>query len=154
MHDYSVMSYFYTVDGVMYDENDQIVEEPEEYGNEEYQNFKKEFQQKTYLTLCIEQPLDTILSQQDNIVIYDDRSDSYEYSHLSKREKKKYINYLHVKKEKDSPITLKKALTEIMNHEFYSANNKITSENFNHIFLEDIYNGNPNSNQYEVFLGS
>ena len=147
------MSYF-SVDGVMYDENDQIVEQSEEYGNEEYKKFKKEFESKTYLTLCIEQPLDTILSQQDNIVIYDDRSYSYEYSHLSKSDQQKYINYLHVKKDNDSSITLKKALTEMMNHEFYSKNNKITSENFDHIFLEDIYSANPNSIQFEVFLGS
>uniref|UniRef100_A0A6C0BV04 Uncharacterized protein n=1 Tax=viral metagenome TaxID=1070528 RepID=A0A6C0BV04_9ZZZZ len=74
--------------------------------------------------------------------------------HIYLKERRKNINYLHIKKDKDSPITLKKALTEMMNHEFYSIDNKITSENFDHIFLEDIYNGNPNSIQFEVFLGS
>jgi hypothetical protein len=42
----------------------------------------------------------------------------------------------------------------MMNHEFYSINNKITSEIFDHIFLEDIYSATPNSIQFEVFLGS
>ena len=54
----------------------------EEYGDEEYKKFKRIFEKKTYLMLCIEEPLDTIISEDKDIVIYDNRKDYYEYSEL------------------------------------------------------------------------
>ena len=145
------MSNFYK-DGIMYDENDKEVE-IEEYGDEEYKKFRDEFESKSYLRLCIEEPLSTIISSEENIVIYDDRSSCYEYSGLPKSESCKYINYLHIRAKNHEVITLKQVLTEIMNCYFYSVNNKEKYEYFNHVFLESI-NRKPNTIQYELFLGS
>ena len=146
------MSTFYTKDGIMYDENDEEVE-IEEYGDEEYKKFRDEFAAKSYLTLCIEEPLNTIISVEENIVIYDDRSNCYEYSDLPESERCKYINYLHIKAKDNEVITLKQVLTEIMNCDFYSVNNKEKYEYFNHVFLEKIVR-KPDTIQYELWLGS
>jgi len=145
------MSYFFK-DGIMYDENDKEVE-IEEYGDEEYKKFRDEFESKSYLRLCIEEPLDTTISSEENIVIYDDRSNCYEYSDLPESERCKYINYLHIKAKNHEVITLKQVLTEIMNCDFYSVNNKEKSEYFNHVFLENIVR-KPDTIQYELWLGS
>ena len=147
------MSYF-CKDGIMYDENNKEVE-IEEYGDEEYKKFRDEFESKSYLRLCIEEPLSTIISSEENIVIYDDRSSCYEYSGLPKSESCKYINYLHIRAKNHEVITLKQVLTEIMNSDFYSVNNRETkdSEYFRHVFLESIAR-KPNTIQYELFLGS
>lgn len=107
------MSYF-CKDGIMYDENNKEVE-IEEYGDEEYKKFRDEFESKSYLRLCIEQPLNTPISSEENIVIYDDRSNCYEYSDLPESERCKYINYLRIKEKNHEVITLKQVLTEIMN---------------------------------------
>ena len=145
------MSYF-CEDGITYDENNKDVE-IEEYGDEEYKKFRDEFEDKTYLRLCIDKPLNTIISSEKNIVIYDDRSDSYEYSDLPKSERCKYINYLHIRAKNNEVITLKLVLTEIMNCYFYSVNNNEKSEYFNHIFLENITR-KQDTIQYELWLGS
>ena len=145
------MSYF-CEDGITYDENNKDVE-IEEYGDEEYKKFRDEFEDKTYLRLCIDKPLNTIISSEENIVIYDDRSDSYEYSDLPKSERCKYINYLHIRAKNNEVITLKQVLTEIMNCYFYSVNNNEKSEYFNHIFLENITR-KQDTIQYELWLGS
>ena len=97
------MSTFYTKDGIMYDENDKEVE-IEEYGDEEYKKFRDEFESKSYLRLCIEEPLSTIISSEENIVIHDDRSDCYEYSGLPKSESCKYINYLPIRAKNHEAI--------------------------------------------------
>tara|TARA_B110000208_G_C11777628_1_gene432659 strand:- start:1539 stop:1961 length:423 start_codon:yes stop_codon:yes gene_type:complete len=138
---------------VIYDENvgEGIIEE---YGDNEYIDFKDEFETKSYLSLCIEKPLDTIISEKTSIVIYDNRTDCYEYSNLSESEKKKYINYLHIKKKKGVPITLKRVLTEMMNNYFYSINNKEIYEYLNHVFLEEIYQSKKDSIYFDLFLGS
>ena len=146
------MSTFYTKDGIMYDENDEEVE-IEEYGDEEYKKFRDEFESKSYLRLCIEEPLDTTISSEENIVIYDDRSNCYEYSDLPESERCKYINYLHIKAKDNEVITLKQVLTEIMNCDFYSVNNNDKCESFDHVFLESIAR-KANTIQYELFLGS
>ena len=146
------MSYFYTKDGIMYDENDEEVE-IEEYGDEEYKKFRDEFESKSYLRLCIEEPLDTTISSEEKIVIHDDRSSCYEYSGLPESERCKYINYLHIKAKNHEVITLKQVLTEIMNCDFYSVNNKEKYEYFNHVFLEKIVR-KPDTIQYELWLGS
>ena len=145
------MSYFFK-DGIMYDENDKEVE-IEEYGDEEYKKFRDEFESKSYLRLCIEEPLDTTISSEENIVIHDDRSSCYEYSGLPKSESYKYINYLPIRAKNHEVITLKQVLTEIMNCDFYSVNNKEKYEYFNHVFLEKIVR-KPDTIQYELFLGS
>ena len=145
------MSYF-CKDGIMYDENNKVVE-IEEYGDEEYKRFRDDFESKSYLRLCIEEPLDTTISSEENIVIHDDRSSCYEYSGLPKSESYKYINYLPIRAKNHEVITLKQVLTEIMNCDFYSVNNKEKYEYFNHVFLESI-NRKPNTIQYELFLGS
>ena len=145
------MSYF-CEDGITYDENNKEVE-IEEYSDEEYKKFRDEFEDKTYLRLCIDKPLNTIISSEENIVIYDDRSDSYEYSDLPKSESCKYINYLHIRAKNNEVITLKHVLTEIMNCYFYSVNNNDISEYFNHIFLENITR-KQDTIQYELWLGS
>ena len=141
-------------DGIMYDENDKEVE-IEEYGDEEYKKFRDEFESKSYLRLCIEEPLNTTISSEENIVIHDDRSNCYEYSGLPESERCKYINYLHIKAKNHEVITLKQVLTEIMNCDFYSVNNEGTkdSEYFNHVFLENIAR-KPGTIQYELWLGS
>jgi hypothetical protein len=146
------MSKFYTINGIMYDEYDKVVE-IEEYGDEEYKQFRDEFESKTYLRLCIEQPLNTIISSEENIVIYDNRSNCYEYSDLPKSESHKYINYLHIRANNHELITLKQILTEIMNCDFYSVNNKEKYEYFNHVFLENITR-KQNTIHYELWLGS
>ena len=148
------MSNFYTKDGIMYDENDKEVE-IEEYGDEEYKKFRDEFESKSYLRLCIEQPLSTTISSEENIVIHDDRSSCYEYSGLPKSESYKYINYLPIRAKNHEAIKLKQVLTEIMNCDFYSVNNKETKdcEYFNHVFLENIAR-KPGTIQYELWLGS
>ena len=145
------MSYF-CKDGIMYDENDKEVI-IEEYGDEEYKKFRDEFESKSYLRLCIEEPLDTTISSEENIVIHDDRSSCYEYSGLPKSESYKYINYLPIRANNHEVITLKQVLTEIMNCDFYSVNNKEKYEYFNHVFLEKIVR-KPDTIQYELFLGS
>ena len=145
------MSYF-CKDGIMYDENDKEVI-IEEYGDEEYKKFRDEFESKSYLRLCIEEPLDTTISSEENIVIHDDRSSCYEYSGLPKSESYKYINYLPIRAKNHEVITLKQVLTEIMNCDFYSVNNKEKYEYFNHVFLEKIVR-KPDTIQYELFLGS
>tara|TARA_B100002019_G_C21077531_1_gene502100 strand:+ start:253 stop:708 length:456 start_codon:yes stop_codon:yes gene_type:complete len=151
------MSYFYTVDGVMYDENDQIVEEltePEEYGNEEYKKLKAEFQQKTYLVLCIEEPLDTVISYKDNIVLHDDHSEFYEFVHLPIPEAVKHMNDLYIERGNEEAITLRTVLKAMMNDYFYSIDNKERYEGFNHVFLESIDCLDPDTNQFSVCLGS
>ena len=148
------MSYFYTVDGVMYDINDQIVEEPEEYGNEEYKKLKAEFQQKTYLVLCIEEPLDTVISYKDNIVLHDDHSEFYEFSDLPVHEAVKHMNKLNIERGNEEAITLRTVLKAMMDDYFYSIDNKERYEGFNHVFLESIDCLNPDYNDYRVFLGS
>ena len=145
------MSYF-CKDGIMYDENNKVVE-IEEYGDEEYKRFRDDFESKSYLRLCIEEPLDTTISSEENIVIHDDRSSCYEYSGLPKSESYKYINYLPIRAKNHEVITLKQVLTEIMNCDFYSVNNKEKYEYFNHVFLEKIVR-KPDTIQYELFLGS
>ncbi len=145
------MSYFYK-DGIMYDENNKEIE-IEEYGDEEYKKFRDEVESKSYLRLCIYKPLNTIISSEENIVIYDDRSNCYEYSELPNSERCKYINYLHIKAKNHEVITLKQVLTEIMNCDFYSVNNKDKYEYFNHVFLENITR-KPDTIQYELWLGS
>ena len=147
------MSYF-CKDGIMYDENN-IEVKIEEYGGEEYKKFRDEFESKSYLRLCIEEPLNTTISSEENIVIHDDRSNYYEYSGLPESERCKYINYLHIRAKNHEVITLKQVLTEIMNSDFYSVNNRETkdSEYFRHVFLESIAR-KPNTIQYELFLGS
>ena len=147
------MSYF-CKDGIMYDENN-IKVKIDEYGGEEYKKFRDEFESKSYLRLCIEEPLNTTISSEENIVIHDDRSSCYEYSGLPKSESYKYINYLHIRAKNHEVITLKQVLTEIMNSDFYSVNNRETkdSEYFRHVFLESIAR-KPNTIQYELFLGS
>jgi len=144
------MSYF-CKDGIMYDENNKVVE-IEEYGDEEYKRFRDDFESKSYLRLCIEEPLDTTISSEENIVIHDDRSSCYEYSGLPKSESYKYI-YLPIRAKNHEVITLKQVLTEIMNCDFYSVNNKEKYEYFNHVFLEKIVR-KPDTIQYELFLGS
>jgi len=136
----------------MYDENNKVVE-IEEYGDEEYKRFRDDFESKSYLRLCIEEPLDTTISSEENIVIHDDRSSCYEYSGLPKSESYKYINYLPIRAKNHEVITLKQVLTEIMNCDFYSVNNKEKYEYFNHVFLEKIVR-KPDTIQYELFLGS
>ena len=145
------MSYF-CKDGIMYDENNKVVE-IEEYGDEEYKKFRDEFESKSYLRLCIEEPLNTIISSEENIVIHDDRSSCYEYSGLPESESCKYINYLPIRATSQEAITLKQVLTEIMNCDFYSVNNKEKCESFNHVFLEKIVR-KPDTIQYELWLGS
>jgi hypothetical protein len=148
------MSYFYTVDGVMYDENDQIVEEPEEYGNEEYRKLKAEFQQKTYLVLCIEEPLDTVISYKDNIVLHDDHSEYYEFSDLPVSEAVKHMNDLYIERGNEEAITLRTVLKAMMNDYFYSIDNKERYEGFNHVFLESIDCLDPDTTQFSMMLGS
>jgi hypothetical protein len=148
------MSYFYTVDGVMYDENDQIVEELEEYGNEEYRKLKAEFQRKTYLVLCIEEPLDTVISYKDNIVLHDDHSEFYEFSDLPVSEAVKHMNDLNIERGNEEAITLRTVLKVMMDDYFYSIDNKERYEGLNHVFLESIDCLDPDSNQFRVFLGS
>lgn len=128
-------------------------EEYIEYGDEEYKKFKRIFEKKTYLMLCIEEPLDTIISEDKDIVIYDNRKDYYEYSELPDNIKNKYVNYLHIRSN-NKPITLKDVLTSMMNDRFYSINNKPMYEYFNHTFLESIYKSKNSNMQYEIFLGS
>lgn len=128
-------------------------EEYIEYGDEEYKKFKSIFEKKTYLMLCIEEPLDTIISEDKDIVIYDNRKDYYEYSELPENIKNKYVNYLHIRSN-NKPITLKDVLTSMMNDRFYSINNKPMYEYFNHTFLENIYKSKNSNMQYELFLGS
>tara|TARA_B100000963_G_C22393937_1_gene565763 strand:- start:96 stop:497 length:402 start_codon:yes stop_codon:yes gene_type:complete len=128
-------------------------EEYIEYGDEEYKKFKGIFEKKTYLMLCIEEPLDTIISEDKDIVIYDNRKDYYEYSELPDNIKNKYVNYLHIRSN-NKPITLKDVLTSMMNDRFYSINNKPMYEYFNHTFLESIYKSKNSNMQYEIFLGS
>ena len=147
------MSHFYTINGIIYDENDKEVD-IEEYGDDEYKQFKDEFEDKSYLRLCIEQPLNTIISYEENIILYDNRSDCYEYYNLPDYEKQKYINYLRIKKDPDEYITLKTVLKAIMNDYFYSNDNKEIYRYLNHIFLESFSNDKENSIQFEVFLGS
>ena len=148
------MSYFYTVDDVMYDENDQIVEELEEYGNEEYRKLKAEFQRKTYLVLCIEEPLDTVISYKDNIVLHDDHSEFYEFSGLPVSEAVKHMNDLYIERGNEEAITLRTVLKAMMDDYFYSIDNKERYEGLNHVFLESIDCLNPDYNDYRVFLGS
>ena len=128
-------------------------EEYIEYGDEEYKKFKRIFETKTYLMLCIEEPLDTIISEDKDIVIYDNRKDYYEYSGLPENIKNKYVNYLHIRSN-NKPITLKDVLTSMMNDKFYSIHNKPMYEYFNHTFLESIYKSKNSNIQYEIFLGS
>ena len=125
----------------------------EEYGDEEYKKFKEIFETKTYLMLCIEEPLDTIISEDKDIVVYDNRKDYYEYSELPDNIKNKYVNYLHIRSD-NKPITLKDVLTSMMNNRFYSIYNKPMYEYFNHTFLESIYKSKNSNMQYEIFLGS
>ena len=148
------MSYFNTVDGVMYDENDQIVEESEEYGNEEYKKLKAEFQQKTYLVLCIEEPLYTVISYKDNIVLHDDHSEYYEFSDLPVPEAVEHMNDLNIERGNEEAITLRTVLKAMMDDYFYSIDNKERYEGFNHIFLESIDCLDSDSNQFSVCLGS
>ena len=103
--------------------------------------------------LCIEEPLDTIISEAKDIVIYDNRKDYYEYSELPDNIKNKYVNYLHVRSV-NKQITLKDILTSMMNDIFYSIHNKPMYECFNHTFLESIYKSKKSNIQYELFLGS
>jgi hypothetical protein len=138
----------------MYDENDQIVEEPEEYGNEEYRKLKAEFQQKTYLVLCIEEPLDTVISYKDNIVLHDDHSEFYEFSGLPISEAVKHMNELNIKKYNEEAITLRTVLKAMMNDYFYSIDNKERYEGLNHVFLESIDCFHRDSNQFSMMLGS
>ena len=91
---------------------------------------------------------------EENIILYDNRSDCYEYYNLPDCEKQKYINYLRIKKDQDEYITLKTVLKAIMNDYFYSNDNKEIYRYLNHIFLESFSNDKDNSIQFEVFLGS
>jgi hypothetical protein len=129
-------------------------EDYEPYGDQEYREFQRYFEDKTYLQLCIEQPLNTIISTEESIILFDKRDDMYEYSSLPTLEKNKYNNYLHIKSIRRKPITLKDILTKMIDSEYYSKDNTFQHEYLDHIFLECIEQKNPNTIQYELFLGS
>ena len=126
----------------------------EPYGDDEYREFQKYFEDETYLRLCIEEPLNKIISKEQIIVLYDKRDNMYEYSSLTQSEKNKYNNYLCIRSIDGKPITLKQILTEMMNCEYYSKDNAFQCSHLDHIYLESIDKTNPLSIQYEVFLGS
>ena len=128
--------------------------EYEPYGDQEYKDFQRYFEDKTYLRLCIEEPINTIISTEESIVLFDKRDNMYEYSSLPPLEKNKYNNYLHIKSIDGQPITLKQVLNEMIDSEYYSKDNTFQYEYLNHIFLESISQKSPNSIQYEMFLGS
>jgi len=122
----------------------------------DHYNFSVLFEKKSYLRYCMFDSfddLDKVISNEDNIIIYDNRAHYYEYNQLPDDMKNKYINYLHIRKKDDKPITYRQVLTEMMNCKFYSKNNKEQYEYFNHIFLEDIIH-KENTIQYELCLGS
>lgn len=122
--------------------------------NSAWREMRSKFEGKTYLKLCIKVPLDTIISNKDNIVIFDRRDNMYEYYTLPKYYKERYNNYLHIKSIDGKPITLEQVLNEMMECNYYSIDNVFQTEYLNHIFLESISPKSPNSNQYELFLGS
>lgn len=122
--------------------------------NAEWREMRSKFEDKTYLRLCIEEPLNTIISNKDSIVIFDKRDNMYEYDNLPLLEKNRYNNYLHIKSIDGQPITLEQVLNEMIDCNYYSKDNTFQYEYLNHIFLESITPKSPNSIQYELFLGS
>lgn len=122
--------------------------------NSAWREMRSKFEEKTYFKLCIEEPLDTIISNKDSIDIIDERGDMYEYSSLPKYYKERYNNYLHIKSIDGKPITLEQVLNEMMDCNYYSKDNVFQTEYLNHIFLERINPKSRNSNQFELFLGS
>jgi len=123
--------------------------------NSEWRELRDIFEDQTYLRLCIEEPLDTIISDKDCIVICDVRDNMYEYSSLPQYEKNKYNNFLVVRSIEGKPITLRVVLNEMMACHYYSRDNLDQSKYLNHIFLESIDPpSSPDSIQYQLFLGS
>ena len=127
------------------DEDDYV-----EYGDNEYKNFKHQFDNKTHLDLCIEKPLDTIISNETSIILNDIRDDMPECMYLTKEEAEEYNYKMIVNSTNGLNITLKDCLETIMNSEYY--NIKSFSSGFDHRFLEDIYQDK--TQDYHLFLGS
>ena len=118
-------------------ENNEIVDTNivDDYGDDEYKKIRKVFEEKTYLNLCIEKPLDTILPNEEQI---------------------KYNNKIVVSSKTNS-ITLRDCLEAIINDKFY--NNNSFSSDFDHRFLEDIYEDKTQTTSepiknFHLFLGS
>jgi hypothetical protein len=121
-----------------------------DYGDNEYKNFKNEFENKTYLYLCIEKPLDTIISNETSIILNDIRNDMPECINLTKEEAEEYNYKMLVNSTNGLNITLKNCLETIMNSEYYNISS--FSNCFDHQFLEDIYQDK--TQKYHLFLGS
>ena len=140
-------------------ENNEIVDtniDEDDYGDDEYKKFKNQFEEKTYLSLCIEKQLDTIISNETTIILNDIRENMPECRNLPYEERIKYNNKIVVSSKTNS-ITLRDCLEEIINDKFY--NNNSFSNCFDHVFLEDIYEdktlttSEPIKN-FHLFLGS
>ena len=87
-------------------------------------------------------------TNQDIIIIKDDRTNSYYYSNCDPKYKKKFINYMVIK-SKNKKITLRHILNKMIKNKHYS--NKVVIEDDHH-FLE--FFDKKNNNIYEPFFGS
>jgi hypothetical protein len=140
-------------------ENNEIVDtniDDDDYGDDEFIKFRKVFEEKTYLSLCIEKPLDTIISNETTIILNDKRDDLPELRYLPNEEQIKYNNKIVVSSKTNS-ITLRDCLEAIINDKFY--NNNSFSSDFDHRFLEDIYEDKTQTTSepiknFHLFLGS
>jgi len=104
-------------------ENNEIVDtniDEDDYGDDKYKKFRKVFEEKTYLSLCIEKPLDSIISNEKTIILNDIRENIPECRNIPYEEQIKYNNKIVVSSKTNS-ITLRDCLetiTGIKKHNF------------------------------------
>ena len=104
-------------------ENNEIVDtniDEDDYGDDKYKKFRKVFEEKTYLSLCIEKPLDSIISNETTIILNDIRENIPECRNIPYEEQIKYNNKIVVSSKTNS-ITLRDCLetiTGIKKHNF------------------------------------
>jgi len=108
----------------------------------------KKFDNETDYNYCMDyEDLEEVIGR-DNIIIFDDRRDLYEFEYWNDEEKNKYsYNYLHINKMGE--IKIKDVLRCMIHDSFYNNNNNLYN---NHIFLEGF--DKTTDIQYNIGCGS
>lgn len=123
----------------------------EEYYENIHARWEKEFPNAPFSISLPDEYLDQLdlpYTNQDIIIIKDDRTNSYYYSNCDPKYKKKFINYMVIK-SKNKKITLRHILNKMIKNKHYS--NKVVIEDDHH-FLE--FFDKKNNNIYEPSFGS
>lgn len=127
-------------------------EKTDEYYEEIFARWDKEFPDVPFSISLPDEYLDKLDEQftdEDIIIIKDDRTDSYYYSKCSKEYKKKFINNMVIKATKNNKITLRQIINKMIKNKHYS--NEVVIQD-NHNFLEGF--AKINDNMYMPFFGS